>query len=92
LVIASLETPGSSAAFIDTDTVNEERFAANAAVPAGFAGSLAADRFISKLGRNKTPATAASAITKLIRSVSLHMFFSRRMQEGGTTGGGIRPR
>jgi hypothetical protein len=35
---------------IDTDIVNEQRSAANAAVPAGFAGSLAADRFMSNSG------------------------------------------
>ena len=37
---------------IDTDSVNDSRSAANAAVPAGFAGSLTADRFIGKAGRN----------------------------------------
>jgi hypothetical protein len=36
----------------DTDIVNDPRSAANAGVPAGFAGSLAADRFISNVGRN----------------------------------------
>jgi selenocysteine-specific elongation factor len=40
------------AVLIDTDIVNEQRSAAKAAVPAGFAGSLAADRFIGNLGRN----------------------------------------
>jgi hypothetical protein len=37
---------------IDAEIVNEPRSAANAAVPAGFAGSLAEDWFIGKLGRN----------------------------------------
>jgi hypothetical protein len=36
---------------IDTDVVNDPYFAANAAVPAGFAGSRTADRFFGNLGR-----------------------------------------
>ena len=39
---------------IDTDTVNVQRSAASTAVPAGFTGSLAADRFLSNVGPNRS--------------------------------------
>jgi len=38
---------------IDTDVANDPCSAANAAVPAGFAGSLAAEGFIGKAGHNR---------------------------------------
>jgi drug/metabolite transporter (DMT)-like permease len=37
---------------VDVDTVNDLRSAAIAAVPAGFAGSPAADRFVGNIGRD----------------------------------------
>jgi hypothetical protein len=39
-------------AHVDTDIVNLKRSAANAAVPAGFASFLVADRLIGNVGRN----------------------------------------
>jgi RNA polymerase sigma-70 factor, ECF subfamily len=43
--------------FFDTDVVNDPCSTANAAVPAGFAGSLAADWFIGNVGRNRRVVT-----------------------------------
>jgi hypothetical protein len=46
-----------SLAPIDADVVNDPCSVANAVVPAGFADSLAADRFIGNVGRNSVIAS-----------------------------------